>query len=814
MYIFLLCLFSLHARAQNLVNNPSFEQIITCPYSFGYLTNGCAGWKNFGSIIPNYYNRCNISPNYSVPTNTFGYQDAANGNAYAGVYTYTSSINNAKEYITNTMAPMVVGTHYEVSMSVSLSDNSGFGGDDLGVYFYDKAPSYYADYDTLPVQPQVTYSSYGPISNKLTWKRLTKIYVADSAYDNIAIGGFLPYANMVLDTVPPGNFAYYYIDSVVVRKVRTSLIFTDSVLCHGEQISVPFSFYAGSYFNPGNVFSLELSDANGNFYNPTILNTLASTSSGTITASIPSTLPAGSKYRLKILSSDPVDSSTDNGIDINIYPTPVPLAKANTPICEGDTLKLEASCTTPVSSYRWYGPNFIPTGVVGNPYQVLGVTLPFSGDYQLKAQYYDCIGWDTISVLVKPRPVNVTSTNNSPLCEDATLVLNGNTGTSGVNFSWQGPGLFNSSSKDTSRAVVTMNDSGYYKFKVIYNGCATTDSTHVIIKPTPRPVAFASNNLCEGDSLLLFVPKVINGETYTWNGVNNFYSTSDINVIHNLTAAAAGDYIVTVNADGCIGKDTVTVSVKPNPPVPVAIVNTPVCEGETLYFDASNTDNIVTYKWKGPGGYNMNGAGNSIHNAVPANSGLYIITANRNGCELYDTISVRVKPLPDTPNIVSNSPLQTGQNLYLDLKNPQTGAQYQWTGPNGFQSQSTNPVINKPGISYSGSYFLLATLEGCQRSNVVYVQIDEQLDTGFIQLYPTVNEGNFSIKALLKSDQQIPMHILDAEGREVFNTLLKTDRKRLKAEVELQGYLASGVYTAHIIADGKKQSLRFIVRRQ
>ncbi len=84
----------------------------------------------------------------------------------------------------------------------------------------------------------------------------------------------------------------------------------------GLNISVPFS--ATGTFNSGNIFTLELSDATGNFTTPTTIGSLASTASGTINATIPSGIPNGNAYRLRIVSSTPSIISPVNSVALTI----------------------------------------------------------------------------------------------------------------------------------------------------------------------------------------------------------------------------------------------------------------------------------------------------------------------------------------------------------------------------------------------------------------------------------------------------------------------------------------------------------------
>lgn len=88
------------------------------------------------------------------------------------------------------------------------------------------------------------------------------------------------------------------------------------VLVSGQQISVPYSV-VGTFFS-GNIFTAELSDENGNFSNPITIGSRTSTSSGTITATIPADAVYGSRYRIRVVGSNPYAAGTDNGHNIVI----------------------------------------------------------------------------------------------------------------------------------------------------------------------------------------------------------------------------------------------------------------------------------------------------------------------------------------------------------------------------------------------------------------------------------------------------------------------------------------------------------------
>ncbi|WP_428664571.1 GEVED domain-containing protein [Runella sp.] len=85
-------------------------------------------------------------------------------------------------------------------------------------------------------------------------------------------------------------------------------------LCVGQTLSIPFG--ATGSFAGGTIFTVQLSNANGSFAAPTTIGTLAGTTSGSITATIP-VLPAGNGYRIRVISNSPsAGYLANNGNDL------------------------------------------------------------------------------------------------------------------------------------------------------------------------------------------------------------------------------------------------------------------------------------------------------------------------------------------------------------------------------------------------------------------------------------------------------------------------------------------------------------------
>jgi len=98
--------------------------------------------------------------------------------------------------------------------------------------------------------------------------------------------------------------------------------FVTTSVCQSSAISVPYS--VGSVFNAGNVFTVQLSDANGSFANPVVIGTLNSNVSGIINANIPINIPSGNGYKIRIVSSNPIAiNCLDASVTIGIGPNTI-----------------------------------------------------------------------------------------------------------------------------------------------------------------------------------------------------------------------------------------------------------------------------------------------------------------------------------------------------------------------------------------------------------------------------------------------------------------------------------------------------------
>ncbi len=139
-----------------------------------------------------------------------------------------------------------------------------------------------------------------------------------------------------------------------VPALATSAI-TGSSFCKSSAINVPFTF-TNETFISGNIFTAQLSDANGSFANPVSIGTLADVNAGTISATIPTNALNGTNYRIRVISSNPTIIGADNGTNLSINPIPAKptITPASTTICSGTSTTLTASACTG-GTLNWTG---------------------------------------------------------------------------------------------------------------------------------------------------------------------------------------------------------------------------------------------------------------------------------------------------------------------------------------------------------------------------------------------------------------------------------------------------------------------------
>ncbi len=222
----------------NLVPNGNFEALSECPETLGALFN-VDFWDNATSASPDYFNACATQMSgVSVPDNDLGFQNAADGNAYAGFFAFGEQ--NFREYITIELpTPTQAGITYCFSYETSLSDESTLAVNNIGALFSPGSISIVGSgfISNLPFSPQI--ESNDIITDSENWTTVTETFVADGTFTQLTMGNFRSNgstAGQIVDNT--GELvSYYYIDNVKLYEVPSLTINSPTASCIGVNIS-------------------------------------------------------------------------------------------------------------------------------------------------------------------------------------------------------------------------------------------------------------------------------------------------------------------------------------------------------------------------------------------------------------------------------------------------------------------------------------------------------------------------------------------------------------------------------------------------
>jgi len=475
------------------------------------------------------------------------------------------------------------------------------------------------------------------------------------------------FSNFALPHTGSPGLTDYFI-ARVRSDINTSLV-NGFPKCPGSAVTVPFK--TNIPFNPGNVFTAQLSDSKGRFANAINIGTLAGTGSGSISATIPANTAGGNGYRIRVISSDSARTGGDNGINLTIWAPPVAvITSGGTDFCSGDSLQI-ISTSGAGYSWQWKKNGNDITGATSSVY-----FAKTSGDYKVKIteSSHGCTAVsNTIHATMRNQPnAVITPASATTFCAGGSVLLNANTGT-GFFYQWK---KNNGNISGATGNSYSATGSGKYTVKVTNSYGCTKISSGVTVTVNPNPVASytglsASYDVNAAPAALTPTPA---GGIFTGPGISGYSFFPSI-------AGTGGPYHIIytyTDANGCFDSDsqqtTVTCLV---PPVPGTITvsggNSKVCPGDSRTYTIAAVSGASSYTWTPPTGGTI-GSGQGTVSVVINFTG---------GFTASDSIKVKAN------NACGSS---AKKSLLIQRNNPAT--------PGTIAGQNTG-VCNQSGLIYS-----------------------------------------------------------------------------------------------------------------
>ncbi len=421
----------------------------------------------------------------------------------------------------------------------------------------------------------------------------------------------------------------------------------------------------------------------------------------------PVTVSDTSSFYNVIVKGSTSPSDTSNYVKLTVNPSPVVITGPPLKICLGDTVSI-GSLAVAGDTYKWTPSIGLSSNTISNPKAnpidtttyTLTVTNTIDG----------CKSTDSVKIDVKPVPVaDIIGADTTAICAGGSVIL---ISTNGAAYLW--------STGSTSSSIVA-NIAGKYSVSVTYaNGCkSNSDTTTLFINPKPTADAGSDKTICKGDSVKIGTLVVI-GITYSWLPATGLSSSTVAQPEAKPAITTTYTLTVTDIAKGCTNKDTVIVTVLPQPVANAGTIKT-ICKGDSTKIGAPAVLG-VTYSWLPAAG--LNSSTSSQPDASPAITTTYTVTASNGTCSNTDTVTVKVNLLP-----VANA----GPNISICLGDGDTigtpaivGETYSWSPATGLNSSTLAQPNASPVITTTYTLTVSGIAFACKNTDTVIVTVVPQ----------------------------------------------------------------------------------------
>ena len=445
------------------------------------------------------------------------------------------------------------------------------------------------------------------------------------------------------------------------------------------------------------------------------------------------------------------------------------------PICEDDTVRLEANATGATIGYRW------STGAA-----VRRIALTNSDTVSLRViDGNDCESQSAAFVFnFNDNPETPVLTGvDSVVCEGDSLTLAPENDY--FRYRWN--------TGDTTRQL-RVRQGGDYQLEVINRaGCSSQSAARTIAqRPTPEPELLLNRDtliFCEGDTLQARTRRDYDG--YRWSTGS---ASPNVRLAEGNTSL-----FVTARAGVCEGNsDTVEVKVVPQPQATITMLGeSSFCDGDSLIL-AFNGD-ASAYEWN---------TGSFDSTISITESGAYRLTAFRtdslNGIQrscrtASQTATVDVRPRPEAFTLKVQGDTLMGPDRQESL-------QYQWFLDGAPIIAETESEI----IALADGVYQLEVRNdvGCTRRASDSISVDAP----DVDVFPVPSDGRFFYQLNLEQRALVEVHIFNAFGQEVFSRTETMDPGFQRRLIDISG-VTDGWYLIEFETPDKRYQERMLILR-
>ncbi len=453
---------------------------------------------------------------------------------------------------------------------------------------------------------------------------------------------------------------------------------------------------------------------------------------GGATASSHTASQSGS-YRVIVTNANNC-SDTSAAVTVIVFPGPgaAITAVGPTSFCSGGSVVLDANTGTGLT-YKWLKDAAGIGGATASSH-----TASQSGSYRvIVTNANNCSDTSAaVTVTVFPRPgASLTAGGPTTLCSGDSVVLSANIG-SGFSYAWQRDGAGISGASGASYAA---RQGGLYRVIVTNaeNCSDTSAAVAVTLHPSPRADAGPDTAVCQGGSVAIGRPATGGAGSYMYSWMPAAGLSSAVVMQPSAAPATTTSYVVTVtDGNGCAGRDTVLVSVRPSPsPAVSASGPATFCSGDSVVLTAD--PGYTSYSWRPHG--------ETSESIVVKTGGSYSVEVlDGNGCRgASAAVQVTVHARPQARISGASAVCPNTQAEYGVASQP--GLTYSWTVERGAITSGMGSATIRVqwGATGPGKVKVKVTdpYTGCSGEDEVTVDIRSGLRPRILPESPVLCEG-------------------------------------------------------------------------
>ena len=379
---------------------------------------------------------------------------------------------------------------------------------------------------------------------------------------------------------------YVYTTNLIVIPAASNTISTSAIsgspFC-SDQLGVSIPYTVTGTFNTGNIFSAQMSDATGSFTAPTTIGSLTSTVAGTILSN--SALPniAGSAYRIRVVSSNPVTTGTNNGTNLSVIAKPTTSnAGIDQSVCASTATLAANSPTVGTGSWTVISGSGSVTTASSPSSGVTGLTVG-ANTFVWKIVNSTCTpSYDTV-VITRANTPSVSNAGIDQTVCSTSATLAGNSPSVGLGIWSVVSGTATVNSPTSYNSTVSNLSAGVNKFawNITNSPCPISTDTVIINKSASVTVSYAGldQNVCGTTATLAAnTPSVGTGSWSVITGTGSLNNSSSPSASVTGLSNGANIFVWTISNGICSPSyDTVIVNKVLTPTASNAGVDQNVC---------------------------------------------------------------------------------------------------------------------------------------------------------------------------------------------------------------------------------------------